>query len=788
MKRPLLYIFLWFLSVSLQAQTDPYDSLQKVLRTAAHDTTRYNAYLGLGNYLQNSDPDSALYFHGRAQKLAEKLHDDLRTGEVLKQIGWEYYLKSDFEPALKCYREMLGISETFMSSSDKAILDKAKRLKTSALGRFGTVYYSLSDYPKALEYYFKAMEMYKEIDNKKGQAINYSNIGIVYADMADYRKALDYYFKALKLSEETGHDAGIAISLGNIGIVYGDLGEHKKALEYYQRALKMNEEANDVTGQAINLGNIGQAYVSMKEDDKALEYYSRSIKIHEKTGNKNALANNLMNIGGIYHNKLNSPKALDYYFQAVKIQEELGDKIGLASTYGSIGAVYLQTKNYAPAEKYLKQAEKLNRELNTINQLKKDCGYLSQVYSATGKPVLALQYYKEHIALRDSVNREENQKASIQKEMQFNFEKKSAADSVANAKKQEVQSAAIARQQAEIKAKKNQQYALYGGLALTLVFAGFMYNRFKITQKQKAIIEIKEKETQAQKHVIEEKHKEITDSINYAERIQRSFLATKELLDQNLEEYFVFFKPKDIVSGDFYWAAEVSGSGLKVPGLQNKESGTKNQKLFYLATADSTGHGVPGAIMSILNISSLEKALEKEQEPAQILNATRRFIIERLKKDGSAEGGKDGMDCSLILLDKANKTLQVAAANNPVWIVRKPAPDPDKSGLEATAYDVIELKPDKMPVGKHDRQDVSFTQHTVNLQAGDMVYTLTDGFPDQFGGKEGKKFKVKQLRELLAANAHLPMQQQKELLERTFKQWIGNLEQVDDVTVIGIRV
>ena len=259
-----------------------------------------------------------------------------------------------------------------------------------------------------------------------------------------------------------------------------------------------------------------------------------------------------------------------------------------------------------------------------------------------------------------------------------------------------------------------------------------------------------------QRHIVEEKHKEITDSINYAERIQRSFLATKELLDENLKDHFVFFKPKDIVSGDFYFAEKLTNNN------------------FLLATADSTGHGVPGAIMSLLNITSLEKAIENQDQPSDILNTTRKIIIERLKKDGSAEGGKDGMDCSVICFDFKKKKIIVSAANNPVWIVR--------------GSETIEIKPDKMPVGKHDKQDVSFTQQIIDIKKGDVIYTLTDGFSDQFGGSLGKKFMSKKLRELLSKNAHLPMEEQRSILENTFISWVGDLEQIDDVTLIGVRV
>jgi ligand-binding sensor domain-containing protein/serine phosphatase RsbU (regulator of sigma subunit) len=259
-----------------------------------------------------------------------------------------------------------------------------------------------------------------------------------------------------------------------------------------------------------------------------------------------------------------------------------------------------------------------------------------------------------------------------------------------------------------------------------------------------------------QKLEIEEKHKEITDSINYAERIQRSFLASEEILDTYLKDYFVFFQPKDVVSGDFYWA-EVLNNGD-----------------FAFSCADSTGHGVPGAIMSILNISSLEKSIEKEVEAHKILNETRKIIIERLKKDGSEEGGKDGMDASLLVINKDKSKLSFALANNPIFIVRN--------------NELIEFKGDKMPVGKHDNDQISFTLHTFEIQKEDVIYSLTDGFQDQFGGEKGKKYMIKNLKELFLKVSNLPMKKQKELLLNEFNNWKEGIEQVDDVCIIGVKI
>ncbi|MGZ3883384.1 MAG: PP2C family protein-serine/threonine phosphatase [Bacteroidia bacterium] len=292
----------------------------------------------------------------------------------------------------------------------------------------------------------------------------------------------------------------------------------------------------------------------------------------------------------------------------------------------------------------------------------------------------------------------------------------------------------------------------FGIIFMIFSFVG-MNTRYMLTRENFS----KSLELQTSFDVIEEKQTEILDSINYAERIQHALLAGKKLLNENLESYFVLFKPKDIVSGDFYWAAKLSNGN------------------FVLVTADSTGHGVPGAIMSIVNIASLDKAVTKgDTSPDLLLNETRRLVIENLKNDGSAEGGKDGMDGSLLSFDFKNKILSCASANNPVWIVR--------------GEELIDIKPDRMPVGKHERDTTPFTLHTVTLQKDDMVYTATDGFADQFGGSNGKKFKYKQLQQLLISVSKDTPELQKQKLDEAFEQWKGRLEQVDDVCLIGVRI
>jgi sigma-B regulation protein RsbU (phosphoserine phosphatase) len=281
---------------------------------------------------------------------------------------------------------------------------------------------------------------------------------------------------------------------------------------------------------------------------------------------------------------------------------------------------------------------------------------------------------------------------------------------------------------------------------VTILF--FVFFRRENLLFQKAILK--------QKDIIEEKQKEILDSIAYAKRIQFSLLASDNLLRNNLPDYFVLFKPKDVVSGDFYWA-------------------TPTPDGFIYITADCTGHGVPGAFMSLLNISKLSQVINENKvtRPDLILNNVRTEIIKVLNVEGSEES-KDGMDAILCKIDLNTMKLQYAAANNSFYIVR------DKQ--------LLTCKADKMPVGKGHDDSISFTFSEIELKKGDVVYTFTDGYADQFGGPKGKKFRYKQLEDILISVCHLPTTEQVAILGKKFEDWKGSLDQVDDVLIMGVKI
>ncbi|MGE0568380.1 MAG: PP2C family protein-serine/threonine phosphatase [Bacteroidia bacterium] len=289
----------------------------------------------------------------------------------------------------------------------------------------------------------------------------------------------------------------------------------------------------------------------------------------------------------------------------------------------------------------------------------------------------------------------------------------------------------------------------------------------EIIEEENIIILNQKKEIEEQKNDLFDKNKEITDSINYAKRIQTSLIPKEDDFIKHFNDSFVLFKPKDIVSGDFYWIYEYK------------------DKVYY-ATADCTGHGVPGGFMTMLGLSFLEEIVthNKTKTPAEVLDFIREKLVYTLKQTGSSHENKDGMDIVFCCVDKKNRKLSYACANNSLYIVR----------TNNNEKELITLKGNKQPCGFYP-DPVPFDLHELDLQEGDCIYTLTDGYPDQFGGdtqemrdKGGKKFRYKTLEQLLIANSDLSFKEQKEILNTKIASWMGNLEQVDDILVIGVRI
>lgn len=527
--------------------------------------------------------------------------------------------------------------------------------------------------------------------------------------------------------------------------------EPQKALEYSLVGLKLIEKTEDKQKIGFTLLTVASAYTSLHQYDKALEYSNKGLKIGAELEDSSLIDQVYFWQIGIYQSLKDYPKAIELAKKRYDWSLHVNNKFDAQQMAHLLARLNIDLNNYNNALKYVLIADTLLYKSNDLLALREGYRLKFKIYNRNKDFEKALYNHLKFRELDDSVQKRENHAGFEQKETIALFERNEAIKKEEQEKKDIIAS----------KEKQQQKIILwfvFGGLILVATFSIMMFNRFRVTKKQNTIIGLQKQEVESQKHLVEEKQKEILDSINYAKRIQYSLLASDKLLQENLPHHFLFFKPKDVVSGDFYWGSKLSNGN------------------FTLVTADSTGHGVPGAIMSMLNISCLNEAInaDKLTQPADILNATRKKIIEHLLNDGSADGGKDGMDCSLISFDFKNKKLIYAAANNPIWVIR------DK--------EFIALEADRMPIGKHDKDSIPFTQREFDLQLGDMVYTLTDGFADQFGGPRGKKFMYKQLENLLLSISHESMEIQKQKLEDVFENWKGELEQVDDVCVIGVRI
>ena len=417
---------------------------------------------------------------------------------------------------------------------------------------------------------------------------------------------------------------------------------------------------------------------------------------------------------------------------------------GLVYGYNGIGDVLVKQRFYKEAIPQFEKAYAISKELNAVSEQYESAKRLANCFEMINNKDSAYFYLKTYTHLKEEVIGEERQRELFKKESQYEYDKQLQKQKIIK----EAREAIVAE-------KEKRQTLIIVGIVLVLLiviyFAVILNKRLKTTRSQKQLIE-------QQKSSLEQKNKEIIDSITYAKRIQDAMLTSKNYIDAEVKKLnadsFIVFKPKDIVSGDFYW--------FYVDG-----------KTLYYITADSTGHGVPGGFMSMLGINLLSEIVieRKIKDPGTILNILREEIIRSLKTD---EGySMDGMDATLCKIDTENQTLEYASANNSLYIIRQ--------------QELSEYKSQKMPVG-YMENFVPFQTFNTQLQKGDMIYTFTDGFADQFGGEKGKKFKYSQLKNNLINLSDKSLTQQKSVLDKTFESWKGHLEQVDDVCVIGFRL
>lgn len=672
------------------------------------------------------------------------------------------------------------IPQVLKKSKNKEVNKNLRIIQAGAINNIGYWHDHYGSISSAIIYYHKSLSKFEELKDKNGMGNAYNNIASIYERQGNIPQALEYYQRSLKIRTTINDQRGMAESYNNIGVIHNKQGNKELALKYYQYSLDIKEKLEDKKGLGYAYNNLGYFYFDQKNFGFALKYYLKSLEIRESINQKRGIAETYNNIGLVYEKQNNYKSALENYKKSLQINEEIGDKEGIATICINIGSIELLKKNNLEANKQFERAYNLSNELGYPEIISKSSLNLSYLFQ-NNNPKKALKLYKVHIQMRDSINNEETQKATAQQQAKYEYEKQKAVDDAEHYKQ-------IAIEQ---EAKEKQQvitYATAGGLGLVGIFLIFVFNRLQVTRKQKNIIEIQKQEVETQKEIVElahseleEKNQEITDSIQYAKRIQNAILPPLKLVKEYLQESFILYKPKDIVAGDFYWLEAVScrHSGFDPESLKNKSAATQNEiagqasndDIILFAAADCTGHGVPGAMVSVVCNNGLNRSVREYglTDPGEILNKTREIVIAEFEK--SEEEVKDGMDIALCSLE--GNTLKYAGANNPLWIIRD--------------GEIIETKADKQPIGKFDEL-LPYKTHTFELQKGDSIYIFSDGYVDQFGGEKGKKFKAKAFRELLLSIQDSPMEEQRTIIDNAFENWRGNLEQIDDVCVIGVKV
>lgn len=598
------------------------------------------------------------------------------------------------------------------------------------------------DYPptKALPVLRKLL-MQAEQNNDSLRIVQaHVNIGKSYANRENYFVALDCYYKALPWAE-SHKDTSLLLDLNNsLGIAYSNRRQHKKAADFFLKNLKITRAKKSEMGYAIAANNVAIEYIELKDFKNAERNLRICYNTLVKLKQPYYLSTVVMNLGVVRFERSQFDSALYYYRWARDLGKKYDGKIITDNTSNNLGQTFFKLQQYDSALYYLKYTLQHIDTLNAKYTTKETYLHLSDVYHSLGDHEKAYYYLKKHKQVIDLIFDDESIKKTAEDEANFAYLK------VENQLK-------LSEQQRAFDKKRSTLLILMGSIAGFLLLTALLVVFYRFREKKKANQVLTE-----QKNKIELQQQEITDSINYAKRIQESILPSHEVLQKHLGEHVLFYQPKDIVGGDFYFVESVH-----------------HRK--YFAVIDCTGHGVPGGFMSMLGYNAINNALLdlKIEEPAKILDNISAYLVEHFSKEGR-KTLRDGMDMALCSLFEQNGKhyVEFAGANNPCWIIRH------------SSMEVIEVKANKQPIGYYEGAK-PFSNHIIEVFKGDMVYLFTDGYADQFGGPFGKKFKYSQMKTILQQFAPTALEKQL-LISKAFVEWKGNLEQIDDVCILGVRV
>lgn len=624
-----------------------------------------------------------------------------------------------------------------------------------------------------------------KIKSKLAVAIN--NYGYYAQNFnGDMNKALSYYNEASIIQDEIKDYSNLIISKNNIANLLYNQGKIVKAIEIYNDAITLNKLINNPGGLTAVYNNLAETYNLIGDTINTLLYLNKALSSAIVSGNKQMIAQELHNIGVITLKNNNKNKALNYFKKSLAIREGIGDVIGICKSKLNLAGVYLKEGKYKISLQYLteieedvKKSNNLNLkhlfhfafaqyfqsigdekltlyhyekslnyaiEINSVQEESKVIDALLEIYNSTNDYKKAIKFYQRKQEIKEIINTIEIKNNYIKKQYEIEYKQKET----------NLKAIQLIKDQ-ENKAEKNKQRIILISIIIVLtavlIFSFFIYRALKLNKRKNVIISQQKIEVENQKHLIEEKHKDITDSITYAHRIQSSLIPSQTQINKTFKNISIFFQPRDIVSGDFYWMSKLNDT-------------------IIFALADCTGHGVPGAFMSIIGINQLNTLVNEKgiTQPALILNELKKGIINSLNSSADSDK-KDGMDIALVSF--SNKQLNFSGANQSIYVLRE--------------KELIELKGNRQPIGLSDNKE-DFSEIKFDLIKGDRVILYSDGLVDQFGGEEGKKLKSKNLKIWLIESVDLSLENQKELIAKKLNTFKENYEQTDDITLAIIEI
>jgi serine phosphatase RsbU (regulator of sigma subunit) len=698
-------------------------------------------------FSQKESDNRAVYFN--------KSESDSTRLLALKNLIWSDYIFKDADSA-KFYIEQ---GKEYAKATDN--LERLVDFTS-----FSGIISSISgDQLKAIDYFEEALVLLegKTNDYKSMTATLYNNLGNVFAELGNIPKSIEMYTESLKIMVRLNNYVGMGNAYNNIANLHKKKGSKDIPSSYYRKAFNAFEKADNYIGMGNVATNLIGSKLLNEELDSALYFCDLAMENYNKINNNIGVSQVHSKLADIYVRKGDFTQAIIEQNKSIALVSDFGNKKELALNLSKLASIYFEMGELDKADELSKEGLKLSESAESVfyaNDIRYS-RYL--ILKEKGNKIEALELLEKYLAVKDSIDLLETEELLTRKKYEYEYSKKTIQDSIARAEHDNYIIEKLRRKEAEINQGRQRNIFLIVIVLVIGVSAIFIFRRLRISQKQRKIIENQKAKVEDQRNILDLKNKEIMDSINYAKRLQDAILPSKINFQTHFEDHFIFYKPKDVVSGDFYWLERIGNE-------------------LYLAAADCTGHGVPGAMVSVVCSNALTKAVleEKRTEPSDILGRARDIIVEHFGRGGT--GIYDGMDVALIKVVFSNDDIHSAqkivfsGAHNPFWMIRN--------------GEFTEIKGDSQPVGNYAEMK-PFKQHDLAVEKGDMVYLFSDGYIDQFGGPKenpgGKKYKRGKFRKLVLDLAKLPMIEQKEKLSTEITNWQGDLPQTDDIVVIGLK-